>query len=57
MIELLITLIIVGIALGLIFKYAGIPEPIRAIIIIVIVLFFCVWLLNVFGLINIPMRR
>lgn len=56
MIEVLVVLVVVGICWWLIETYIPLPEPIKTIIRIVLVLFLVVWLLSVFGIVNVPMR-
>ena len=56
MIEVLIVLVVVGICWWLLDTYVPIAEPIKTIIRIVLVLFLIVWLLGVFGIVNVPLR-
>ena len=54
MIQLLVALVIVGVVLYLINNYVPMAAPIKTIINVVVVLFVCVWLLRVTGIVNIP---
>lgn len=56
MIEVLVVLVVVGICWWLLDTYVPIAEPIKTIIRIVLVLFLIVWLLSVFGIVNVPLR-
>jgi hypothetical protein len=56
MVELLLVLVVVGVVLYLINSYVPMAAPIKTIINVVVVLFVCVWLLRVTGLVDIPMR-
>jgi len=56
MITILITLVVVGVCLYLIETYVPMSEPIRTIIRIVVVLFLIIFLLNAFGIVNIPLN-
>jgi hypothetical protein len=55
-IEVLVVLVVVGICWWLLDTYVPIAEPIKTIIRIVLVLFLIVWLLSVFGIVNVPLR-
>jgi len=55
-IEVLIVLVVVGICWWLLDTYVPIAEPIKTIIRIVLVLFLIVWILGVFGIVNVPLR-
>jgi hypothetical protein len=55
MIELLVPLVVVGVVLYLINNYVPMAAPIKTIINVVVVLFVCIWLLRVTGIVNIPM--
>lgn len=50
LISLLIVLIIVGVVLYLIFNLIPMEPTIRGLIVIVVVLFVCLWLLQAFGI-------
>lgn len=57
MIEILITLVIIGVVLWLIETYIPLSDPIKMIIRVLVVLFLAIWLLNMFGLTNFNLRR
>ena len=52
MIQLLLTLVIIGVVWYLIETYVPMAEPIKTIIRIVLILFLCLWLLSTFGIIG-----
>jgi len=58
-VSILVTLIVIGVIMWLVNTYIPMPQPVKTVINIVIVLMLCLWLLNVFGLTNytIPVRR
>ena len=56
MIEVLVVLVVVGICWWLLDTYVPIAEPIKTIIRVVLVLFLIVWLLSIFGIVNVPLR-
>jgi hypothetical protein len=45
----LIALVVAGVVFALLKKFVGIAEPFNTIIIVVVVLFFCLWLLDITG--------
>lgn len=49
-------LVVVGFVLYLIFRFVPMAEPIRTIIIALVVILGCIWLLNMFGIVNIPVK-
>ena len=55
MIELVVTLVVVGVVLYLINNYVPMAAPIKTIINVVVVLAVCLWLLRVTGIVDIPM--
>lgn len=55
MIELLVLLVVVGVVLYLINTYVPMAAPIKTIINVVVVLFVCIWLLRVTGIVDIPL--
>lgn len=55
MIQLLIVLVVVGVVLYLINTYVPMAAPIKTILNVVVVLFVCIWLLRVTGIVDIPM--
>lgn len=56
MIHVIIVLVIVGVCLYLIENYVPLSEPIRVIIRVVVVLIIVLYLLNVFGIVDMPVR-
>ena len=57
MIHLLVVLVIVGVLLYLIQTYIPMAPPIKTLITIVVVICLCLWLLQVFGVGDIPVPR
>ncbi len=49
-IHVLMVLIIVGVVLWLVQTYIPLPDPIKTVITVVVVLFLCLWLLSLFGI-------
>jgi uncharacterized BrkB/YihY/UPF0761 family membrane protein len=58
-IQLVITLIVLGLIMWLVNTYIPMPPPVKTVINVVIVLAICLWLLSAFGIGNyvIPVRR
>lgn len=57
MIQLLIVLIVVGVCLYLVQTYIPMAPPIKTVITVVVVLVLCLWLLQVFGVADMPVPR
>ena len=57
MIEVLIGLAVLGLVAYLILTFVPMAEPIRSVVIGVMVLFLCLWLLSVFGIVDMPALR
>jgi len=57
MITVLVTLVIVGFCMYLVETYVPMPQPFRMIIRVVVALILVLWLLQVFGVYDIPVRR
>lgn len=57
MIQLLILLIVLGVALYLVNTYIPMAAPIKTIINVIVVLFLCIYLLNAFGVVDMPVPR
>lgn len=57
MIQILVVLVIVGVCLFLVQTYIPMAPPIKTIITVVGVLFLCLWLLQAFGVMDIPVPR
>jgi hypothetical protein len=49
-IQLLVLIIVIGVILYLVNTYIPMAAPIKTILNIVVILFLCLWLLSVFGL-------
>lgn len=56
MIELIVTLVIVGVVLYLLESYVPMSPPIKTVIRVVVVLALCIWLLSAFGIVDVPLR-
>jgi len=57
MIGVLLVLVIVGVVLYLIQTYIPMAAPIKTVITVVVVIFLCLWLLQVFGVADLPVPR
>jgi hypothetical protein len=57
MITVLLVLVIVGVCLYLVETYVPISAPIRTVIRVVVVLVLVLWLLRVFGIVDMPIPR
>jgi hypothetical protein len=57
MISVLIVLIVVGVCLYLVQNYIPMAPPIKTVITVVVVLVLCLWLLQVFGITDMPIPR
>jgi hypothetical protein len=57
MIAVLLVLVIVGVVLYLVETYIPIAPPIKVIIRVVAILFVALWLLQVFGILDMPVPR
>ncbi len=57
MIGVLLTLIVVGVILWLVQTYVPMAAPIKTVITVVVVIFLCLWLLQVFGIGDMPIPR
>lgn len=55
-ISIIVVLVIVGLVLYLINNYVPMARPIKTVLNVVVVLLLCLWLLNAFGIVNIPIR-
>jgi len=53
LIGLIIVLVVIGVGLYLLNTYVPMAKPIKTIINVVVVLAVCLWLLNVFGLLDV----
>ena len=50
LLQILVMLIIIGVVLWLVETYIPMSPPIRTLIRVLVVLFICLWLLQIFGL-------
>jgi len=57
MIGVIIVLVIVGVCLHLIRTYIPMEESIKTIITVVVILCLCLWLLQAFGIVDVPVPR
>jgi hypothetical protein len=55
-ITIIIVLVVVGLVLYLIENYVPMSQPIKTVLRVVVILVLCIWLLNAFGIVNIPLR-
>lgn len=55
-ISILIVLVVAGVILYLVNTYVPMARPIKTILNVVVVLVLCIWLLNAFGIINMPIQ-
>ena len=56
MIELLVVLVVVGLCLYLVETYIPLSPPIQTVIRVVVVLFLILFILRVFGIVDVPLR-
>lgn len=56
LITAVVLLVVLGLALYLIEAYIPMSEPIKLVIRVIVVLFVCVYLLSLAGLVSLPMR-
>ena len=57
MIQVIVVLIVVGLCLYLVDAYVPMAPPIKTVLRVVIVLCLCLWLLGVFGILDLPVPR
>ncbi len=55
-VTIIIVLVVIGLVLYLIENYIPMSRPIKTVLRVVVILALCIWLLNAFGIVNIPMR-
>ena len=55
-ISILVILVVAGVVLYLVNTYVPMANPIKTILNVVVVLVVCIWLLNAFGIINMPVQ-
>lgn len=56
MVTIIIVLVVVGLVLYLINTYIPMAGPIKRVLNVVVVILLCLWLLNAFGIINMPIQ-
>jgi len=54
LIQVVVILVIVGVALYLLNQYVPMAPPIKTVINVIVILFVIIWLLNMVGLFSIP---
>ena len=54
--SIIVVLVVIGLVLYLIENYVPMSQPIKTVLRVVVVLVLCIWLLNAFGIVHIPMR-
>lgn len=57
MIQVLVVLVVVGLVLYLVNTYIPMAAPIKTVLMVVVVLFLCLWLLQIFGITDMPVPR
>lgn len=57
MIQVIVVLVVVGLCLYLIDTYVPLSPPIALVLRVVVVLCCCLWLLGVFGILDVPVPR
>jgi len=55
-VTIIIVLVVVGVVLYLINNYIPMARPIKTLLNLVVVLLVCLWLLDAFGIINVPIK-
>lgn len=55
-ISIIVVLVVIGLVLYLINTYIPMAQPVKKVLNVVVVLLLCLWLLNAFGIVNVPMR-
>lgn len=55
-ISIIVVLVVMGLVLYLINTYIPMAQPIKTVLNVVVVLLLCLWLLNAFGIVNVPIR-
>jgi hypothetical protein len=54
--SIIVVLVVIGLVLYLIENYVPMARPVKTVLRVVVVLALCIWLLNAFGIVNIPLR-
>ena len=57
MIALLILIVVVGVALYLVETYVPMAPPLKTILRVVVILILCLYLLKVFGIVDVPVPQ
>ena len=55
-ISIIVVLVVVGLVLYLINTYIPMAQPVKTVLNVVVVLMLCIWVLNAFGIVNVPIR-
>ena len=55
-VTIIVVLVVVGLVPYLINTYIPMAQPIKTVLNVVVVLLLCLWLLNAFGIVNVPIR-
>lgn len=56
LISIIVVLVVMGLVLYLINTYIPMAQPVKTVLNVVVVLMLCLWLLNAFGIVNVPIR-
>lgn len=56
LITIIVVLVVIGLVLYLINTYIPMARPVKTVLNVVVVLMLCLWLLNAFGIVNVPIR-
>ena len=56
LISIIVVLVVMGLVLYLINTYIPMAKPVKTVLNVVVVLMLCLWLLNAFGIVNVPIR-
>jgi hypothetical protein len=57
LVTIIIVLVILGLVMYLVDTYVPMAQPIKTVLYVVVVLALCVWLLNLFGIISVPLFK
>ncbi len=56
LVSIIVVLVVMGLVLYLINTYIPMARPVKTVLNVVVVLMLCLWLLNAFGIVNVPIR-
>ena len=56
LISMIVVLVVVGLVLYLINTYIPMAQAVKTVLNVAVVLMLCLWLLNAFGIVHIPIR-